>query len=274
MTGLDGLLYMSSTSDASGNVSITLTFASGTNPDIAQVQVQNKLQVATVLLPAIVQQQGITVTKSASGFLMVVGLRLRRRHAERVDMADYAASNMVEPLSRVPGVGAAQLFGAQVRHAHLARRRPAQGVQRDAGRRDQRRQRSERAALGSASSAARRRSPASSSTRASRPTGGCRPPRNSGASCCARCRRLAATTRRRGSRRARQRRLQLRVALQRPAGRGYRHLARGRRQRARRPRRASRRCSTKMEPSLPARAAGRHSRRHDAVRARLDPRGA
>ncbi len=113
MTGLDGLLYMSSTSDSAGNVAITLTFASGTNPDIAQVQVQNKLQVANVLLPAIVQQQGVTVTKSASGFLMVVGLVSPDGTLSASDMADYAASNMVEPLSRVPGVGAAQLFGAK-----------------------------------------------------------------------------------------------------------------------------------------------------------------
>jgi len=113
MTGLDGLMYMSATSDAAGNISITLTFASGTNPDIAQVQVQNKLQAATALLPTIVQQQGITVTKSASGFLMVVGLASENGELSASDMADYAASNMVEPLSRVPGVGAAQLFGSK-----------------------------------------------------------------------------------------------------------------------------------------------------------------
>jgi multidrug efflux pump len=113
MTGLDGLLYMSATSDASGNVAITLTFASGTNPDIAQVQVQNKLQAATALLPAIVQQQGITVTKSSSGFLMVIGLVSENDGLSAADMADYAASNMVEPLSRVPGVGSVQLFGAK-----------------------------------------------------------------------------------------------------------------------------------------------------------------
>ena len=113
MTGLDGLLYMSSTSDASGNVSITLTFASGTNPDIAQVQVQNKLQPAVALLPGVVQQQGLTVTKSSSGFLMVVGLVSASDRLSAADMADYAASNMVEPLSRVPGVGTVQLFGAK-----------------------------------------------------------------------------------------------------------------------------------------------------------------
>jgi multidrug efflux pump len=113
MTGLDGLLYMSSTSDAAGNVSIALTFASGTDPDIAQVQVQNKLQAATAQLPAIVQQQGITVAKSTSGFLMVVALVSEDGSLNGSDMADYAASTMVEPLSRVPGVGAVQLFGGK-----------------------------------------------------------------------------------------------------------------------------------------------------------------
>ncbi len=73
MTALDGLLYMSSTSDNAGNVNITLTFASGTNPDIAQVQVQNRLQQAVPLLPQIVQQQGISVTKANNTFLMVLG---------------------------------------------------------------------------------------------------------------------------------------------------------------------------------------------------------
>src|SRR5579862_4577499 len=73
MTALDGLIYMSSTSDNSGSVAITLTFSSGTNPDTAQVQVQNKLQQATPLLPQIVQQQGISVTKTNTSFLSAVG---------------------------------------------------------------------------------------------------------------------------------------------------------------------------------------------------------
>src|SRR5512139_3256595 len=72
MKGLDGLIYMSSTSQASGNASVTLTFESGTDPDIAQVQVQNKLQLAMPLLPQEVQRQGVNVTKSRSGFLMVI----------------------------------------------------------------------------------------------------------------------------------------------------------------------------------------------------------
>ncbi len=113
LTGLDGLLYMASTSDASGNVTITLTFASGTNPDIAQVQVQNKLQASMSLLPGVVQQQGVTVSKSSSGFLMVIGLVSEDDGLGAADMADYAASNMAEQLSRVPGVGSVILFGAK-----------------------------------------------------------------------------------------------------------------------------------------------------------------
>ncbi|MBR9885688.1 MAG: multidrug efflux RND transporter permease subunit, partial [Oceanospirillales bacterium] len=74
MTGLDGLLYMSSNSSSSGSVQISLTFAPGTDPDIAQVQVQNKLSQAEPLLPQAVQQQGVSVTKGSTGFLMVIGL--------------------------------------------------------------------------------------------------------------------------------------------------------------------------------------------------------
>lgn len=73
MNGIDNLMYMSSTSDSSGSVTITLTFDSGTDPDIAQVQVQNKLSLATLLLPQEVQQQGLKVEKSSSSFLMVAG---------------------------------------------------------------------------------------------------------------------------------------------------------------------------------------------------------
>src|SRR5690606_31454633 len=73
MTGLDGLLYLSATSSSNGTATLTLTFETGTNPDIAQVQVQNKLQLAMPLLPQEVQRQGVSVAKSSSGFLMVVG---------------------------------------------------------------------------------------------------------------------------------------------------------------------------------------------------------
>ena len=113
MKGLDGLLYMTSTSDSSGGVGISLTFESGTDPDIAQVQVQNKLQLATPLLPQVVQQQGVSVTKSASGFLMVVGFVSEDGSMDRGDISDFVGSTLVDPLSRVPGVGNIQVFGAK-----------------------------------------------------------------------------------------------------------------------------------------------------------------
>ncbi|NQE63802.1 efflux RND transporter permease subunit [Caulobacter sp. RHG1] len=113
MKGLDGLEYMSSTSDSSGAATITLTFKAGTDIDIAQVQVQNKLQTATALLPQEVQQQGLTVAKSARNFMMVVGLYSEDPKTTNTDLADYLASNIQDPLSRVDGVGDIQLFGAQ-----------------------------------------------------------------------------------------------------------------------------------------------------------------
>ncbi|MGB7739171.1 MAG: efflux RND transporter permease subunit, partial [Steroidobacteraceae bacterium] len=112
MKGLDGLIYMSATSDASGNTSITLTFESGTDPDIAQVQVQNKLQLAMPTLPQEVQRQGVNVTKSRSGFLMVIAFVSKDGSMTRDDISDYVGSNLIDPLSRVPGVGTAQLFGS------------------------------------------------------------------------------------------------------------------------------------------------------------------
>ena len=112
MKGLDGLIYMSATSDASGNASITLTFESGTDPDIAQVQVQNKLQLAMPSLPQEVQRQGVNVTKSRSGFLMVIAFVSKDGSMTRDDISDYVGANLVDPLSRVPGVGTVQLFGS------------------------------------------------------------------------------------------------------------------------------------------------------------------
>ena len=113
MTGLDHLLYMSSQSDSAGNVSVTLTFMPGTNPDIAQVQVQNKLQQATTQLPQIVQQQGIKVQKTSSSFLMVVSFISTDGSMGNDDLADYVVANIKEPLSRLDGVGEIQLFGSQ-----------------------------------------------------------------------------------------------------------------------------------------------------------------
>ncbi|EPM7553745.1 efflux RND transporter permease subunit [Citrobacter sp. Cf133] len=113
MNGIDNLMYMSSTSDSAGSVTITLTFQSGTDPDIVQVQVQNKLQLATPLLPQEVQQQGISVEKSSSSFLMVAGFVSDNPQTTQDDISDYVASNVKDSISRLNGVGDVQLFGAQ-----------------------------------------------------------------------------------------------------------------------------------------------------------------
>src|SRR6202022_3663151 len=105
MSGIDNLLYMSSTSDNTGQSTTTLPFATGTNPDIAQVQVQNKLQLAVPLLPAQVQQTGIQVTKSTSSFLMVIGFVSTDGSMNKFAIANYVASNVQDPISRINGVG-------------------------------------------------------------------------------------------------------------------------------------------------------------------------
>ncbi len=113
MKGLDGLLYMSATSSSNGSAGVTLTFDNAVDPDIAQVQVQNKLQLAMPLLPQEVQRQGVNVSKASSGFLMVVGFVSADGSMDRVDIADYVSANVVDPISRVPGVGNIQNFGSQ-----------------------------------------------------------------------------------------------------------------------------------------------------------------
>jgi multidrug efflux pump len=113
MKGLDGLDYMSSTSESSGQTNITLTFKAGTNPDIAQVQVQNKLQLAMSLLPQEVQAQGVQVTKAAKNFLTVLGFVSEDGSMTNVQLADYVAANLLDGLSRVDGVGEVTLFGSQ-----------------------------------------------------------------------------------------------------------------------------------------------------------------
>lgn len=113
MNGIDNLIYMSSQSSSSGSFSITLTFESGTDADIAQVQVQNKLALAEATLPSEVQQQGITVSKSSSSFLMVVGFVSTDGSMDNTALSDYMISNVKDPLSRVQGVGEVQVFGAQ-----------------------------------------------------------------------------------------------------------------------------------------------------------------
>jgi len=113
MNGIDHLMYMSSNGDSTGTATITLTFESGTDPDIAQVQVQNKLALATPLLPQEVQQQGISVEKASSSFLMVVGVINTNGTMNQDDISDYVAANMKDSISRTSGVGDVQLFGSQ-----------------------------------------------------------------------------------------------------------------------------------------------------------------
>jgi multidrug efflux pump len=113
MKGIDGLDYMSSTSESSGQVNITLTFKAGTNPDIAQVQVQNKLQLAMSLLPQEVQAQGVQVNKAVKNFLTVIGFVSEDGSMTNVQLADYVAANVIDGLSRVDGVGEVTLFGSQ-----------------------------------------------------------------------------------------------------------------------------------------------------------------
>jgi multidrug efflux pump len=113
MSGLDNLLYLSSVSDATGSVTTTLTFASGTNPDTAQVQVQNKLQSAMALLPAQVQQQGVTVTKDSSNILMAVAFTSSSDTLTLEDLEDFVSTNFQEPVSRVSGVASTRLFGSK-----------------------------------------------------------------------------------------------------------------------------------------------------------------
>ncbi|OSM01573.1 putative hydrophobe/amphiphile efflux-1 (HAE1) family transporter [Magnetofaba australis IT-1] len=113
MTGLDGMRYMSSKSQSSGTATITLTFDNGIDPDIAQMQVQNKLQLATPLLPSAVQEQGMRVAKSVRNFLMVVALVSEDGAMDVADLGDYMTSRLNEPISRVPGVGEITQFSSQ-----------------------------------------------------------------------------------------------------------------------------------------------------------------
>ncbi|GAC18849.1 efflux RND transporter permease subunit [Paraglaciecola arctica] len=113
MKGLDGLIYMSSTSESNGAMLLTLTFSADTNPDIAQVQVQNKLASATPLLPQEVQRLGVSVAKSSNNFLLVVGFVSEDGSMNDIDIGDYVASSVVDNVSRVNGVGEVQLFGSQ-----------------------------------------------------------------------------------------------------------------------------------------------------------------
>lgn len=113
MTGLDRMLYMSASSDSSGQGTLTLTFAPGTDPDVAWSKVQNKLQLAMPMLPEVVQRQGVTVSKSTRNYLMVVGLISDNTDVDQNDLSDYAISRVQPSLARVPGVGEVEAFGSQ-----------------------------------------------------------------------------------------------------------------------------------------------------------------
>jgi len=113
MKGIDHLAYMSSASDSAGTVTITLTFDTGTDPDIAQVQVQNKLALATPMLPQEVQRQGVQVAKATSNFLMILGFVSEDGSMNDIDLGDYVASNVQDVVARINGVGETQLFGSK-----------------------------------------------------------------------------------------------------------------------------------------------------------------
>ncbi len=113
LNGIDNLIYMSSTSDSAGAVAINLTFKAGTDPNIAQVQVQNKLQLATPLLPQLVQRQGIQVVKSTKNFLLIIGLVSEDGAMDRPALTDYMVANIQDIISRAEGVGEVTVFGSQ-----------------------------------------------------------------------------------------------------------------------------------------------------------------
>ncbi|HEV2531976.1 efflux RND transporter permease subunit [Phenylobacterium sp.] len=113
LTGIDGLIYFQTNSNSAGQVNVTCTFQKGANPDIAQVQVQNKVQQALSRLPQEVQQQGLTVVKSNPDFLMVVAVYDETDRSTSADVSDYLVSNLQEAIGRIPGVGDTNVFGSQ-----------------------------------------------------------------------------------------------------------------------------------------------------------------
>ncbi|HTV18934.1 MAG TPA: efflux RND transporter permease subunit, partial [Polyangiaceae bacterium] len=112
LTGIDGLLYFASTSSSQGSATITATFEKGTDPDIAQVQVQNKVQTAVARLPQQVQQQGLIVTKSNPDFLLIAAVYDTTDKSSNSDVADYLVANLQDPIGRLPGVGDLRVFGS------------------------------------------------------------------------------------------------------------------------------------------------------------------
>jgi len=113
LTGIDGMIYFSANSNSAGQVTVTVTFQKGTNPDIAQVQVQNKVQQALPRMPQEVQQQGLVVTKSNPDFLLITSIYDESDRQTSADVSDYLVSNMQEAIGRIPGVGDINVFGAQ-----------------------------------------------------------------------------------------------------------------------------------------------------------------
>jgi multidrug efflux pump len=113
MNGADGLQYVESSSEASGAVTITVTFVPGTNPDLAAVDVQNRIKRVESRLPAAVTQQGVQVNKARSNILMFVGLTSTDGRLDPTGLGDYMARNVVNEIKRIPGVGQAQLFGTE-----------------------------------------------------------------------------------------------------------------------------------------------------------------
>ncbi|MCB2167328.1 MAG: efflux RND transporter permease subunit [Deltaproteobacteria bacterium] len=113
MTGFDDMLYIRATSDSAGAGRIELTFAPGTDPDLAWAKVQNKLQLAMASLPEVVQRQGVRVSKSTRNYLMIVALISDDGSLDGDDLRDYAQSNLEKVLARVPGVGEVNTFGSQ-----------------------------------------------------------------------------------------------------------------------------------------------------------------
>jgi multidrug efflux pump len=113
LSGVKNLLYFESSTDTSGSASIVLTFKPGTDPEMAQVDVQNKLKAVESRLPQPVRQNGVNVESASSSFLMVIGLRSENGRFSEVDLSDYMARNVIDELRRIDGVGRVQLFGAE-----------------------------------------------------------------------------------------------------------------------------------------------------------------
>jgi len=113
LSGVKNLLYYSSSSDTSGSASITATFKPGTDPEMAQVDVQNKIKSVEPRLPQVVRQQGLAIEAASSGFLMMVGIHSPNHQYSEIDLSDYLVRNVVEELKRVEGVGRIESFGSE-----------------------------------------------------------------------------------------------------------------------------------------------------------------